>query len=263
MVILIVFGLCVLCFYTYALSPKDYTFSTYEYVNANIDEKLNGLKIAFISDINLTNQNSVDRLEKIVKELNEYPFDMIIFGGDLYDGQVFEEKAVGELFKNIDCKYGKFAVLGEKDKTSELEVTQILNNGGFEVLQNVSRTIYYKGSTMSLIACDEEADISALTSDLQPISLLICHQPDVFSKTQGTISLQLSGHSYGGSLYFPYIGALLAPEGAKTYNHGIYEKSGSILLVSNGVSGPASFPYKFLARNEMNFVILKSSSSTE
>lgn len=51
-------------------------------------------------------------------------------------------------------------------------------------------------------------------------------------------------------------------DGAKTYNHGIYQNSGSTLLVSNGFSGPSSFPYKFFARNEINIITLSSSSSS-
>ena len=50
---------------------------------------------------------------------------------------------------------------------------------------------------------------------------------------------------------------------AKIYNHGIYEESNSVLLVSNGFHGPASFPYKFLARNEINFITLNTSSNSQ
>lgn len=261
--LLIVFGLLFLGYYTYAISPKDYAFKTYEYVNKNVDSKLNGFKIAFISDINLTNTKSIERLSKMVDKLNEYPFDMIIFGGDLYDGSVIDSKNVSNTLKKISCKYGKFAILGEKDKATSLEVTQVLNDGGFEVLENVVRTIYYKETSFSLIACDESTDITSLKGDTKTIKIGITHQPDSFQSHQGKVNLQLSGHSYGGSIYIPYYGALLAPSGAKTYNHGIYEESGSTLLVSNGFSGPESFPYKFFARNEINFITINSSSKSQ
>ena len=260
--ILIVFGLLFLGYYTYAISPTDYTFTNYEYVHKNIDSKLNGFKIAFLSDVNLTNQKSVHRFKEMVNKLNGYPFDMVIFGGDLYDGSAIEAKEVSQILKNIDCKYGKFAILGEKDKTSSLEVTQIINDGGFEVLENTTRTIYYKESQFLLIANDEDNDISKLKADSKTIKIDVSHQPDTFISHQGKIDLQLSGHSYGGSLYIPYYGALLAPSCAKTYNHGIYEESGSTLVVSNGFSGPESFPYKFFARNQIYFITLQAKSST-
>lgn len=260
--ILIVFGLLFVGFYTYALSPKDYTFSNYEYIHKNINSNINGFKIAYISDIHLTNKNHLKRFQEMIEKLNNYPFDMVIFGGDLYDDSVFSAKEVSTALKNIDCKYGKFAILGENDKKSSLEVTQVLNDGGFEVIENEIRTIYYKDSSFLLLACDENSDISSLKGDTQTIKVAIAHQPDTFSQNQGKINLQLSGHSSGGSIYIPYYGPLMHIEGAKTYNHGIYEKSGSTLLVSNGFSGPSSFPYKFFARNEINFITLNTSSSS-
>lgn len=261
--LLIVFALLATGYYTYAISPTDYHFSNYEYVHQNVESKLNGFKIAFISDINLHNQKSLERLEKIISKLNDYPFDMVIFGGDLYDNSVFEAKEVASILKEIDCKYGKFAILGEKDQNSSLEVTQILNNGGFEVLENVARTIYYKDTSFLLYACDQFTDISSLEGETNTIKICVTHQPDSFTAHQGDIDLQLSGHSYGGTIYVPYLGSLLTPEGAKTYNHGIYQKSGSTLLVSNGLSGPEAFPYKFLARNEINLITLSTSSSPD
>lgn len=259
--LLIVFGLLFLGYYTYMISPTDYQLSTYEYVNKKIDSSLNGFKIAYIADTNLTNKKSVERFEKMISKLNDRPFDMVIFGGDLFDGTIIESKTVSQALKSIHCQYGKFAVLGEKDEVTSLEVTQILNEGGFEVLNNSVRTIYYKESQFLLYAFQEDSNFDDLKEDVKTITINIAHQPDSFITTQGKFDLQLSSHSYGGSIYIPYYGALLSPNGAKTYHHGIYEKGNSTLVVSNGFSGPSSFPYKFFAKNEINLISLNSSSS--
>ena len=258
--LLIVFSLLCIGYYVYAISPNDYQFQQYKYVHQNINSKLNGFKICFISDTNLTDKKSVERFKEMIKELNQQLFDMVIFGGDLYDSSVFSSKEVSQALKDIDCKYGKFAVLGEKDESSSLEITQIFNDGGFEVLENTTRPIYYKDTSFLLIASKYGSDISTLVNTKsETIKIAVTHQPDSFSTQKNKINLQLSGHSYGGSIYLPYIGGLILPDGAKTYNHGVYEEE-STLLVSNGFSGPSSFPYKFLASNEINFITLNSSS---
>ena len=167
--LLIVFGLFFTAYYTYAISPNDYTFSTYNYVNKDVTSALNGFKIAYISDTNLTDKESVSRLKKMIDKLNSYPFDMVIFGGDLYDGAIVESKDVSAALKSIECKYGKFAILGEKDNSSSLEVTQILNDGGFEVLENTARTIHYKEASFLLLACHQDTDISSLKGDTKTI----------------------------------------------------------------------------------------------
>lgn len=260
-IIIIVLALIILGSYAYFISPTDYTFHNYDYVHKNIASELNGFKIAFISDVNLNKQEDLTRFNKAIDELNEYPFDMVVFGGDLYDGKVFNTAEVSSALKKITCKYGKFAVLGEKDEKTSMEVTEVLNNGGFEVINNEARTLYYKDTSFIMIGCQSDADISKMKTNSKNITLCITHQPDSFTEHQSKVDLQISGHSYGGSLYIPLYGPLFPIEGAKKYNHGIYQQSESTLIVSNGFSGPSSFPYKLFARNEINFITLKTSST--
>ena len=256
--ILIVLSLIVTGVYTYFISPTDYCFKNEVFTHKNISSQLNGFKIAFISDINLTNQDDISRLNTIIDNLNEYAFDMLIFGGDLYEEKVFNTKDVAAILKKIHCKYGKFAILGEKDEKSSIEIQQILNNGGFEVLNNETRTLYYKETSFELIAASDDYDVSKIKQNAKLVTIGVCHQPDSFTKNKDYVDLQLSGHSYGGSLYIPLLGPLSTMEGAQIYNHGIYEEKKSSLIVSNGLSGPSSFPYKLFARNQILFVTLKS-----
>ena len=222
---------------------------------------VDGCKIGFISDINLQKSSDVTRLKKIVTSLNKENVDMVIFGGDLYDDQVFKTDEVSQILKSIQCQYGKLAILGERDEKSSLEVTQVLNNGGFEVLSNETRPIYYKETNFTLVAYDNEYDFSQFKTSQDKLILGISHQPDTFTQAKNVVDLQLSGHSYGGSVYLPYLGAMFPIEGAKTYNHGKYEEKNATLIISNGLSGPSSFPYKVLCPNQVNFVVLTSKSN--
>ncbi len=95
---------------------KPMNFTNEKYINSHISSQLNGFKIAFISDVNLTDQESLTRFQSIVNELNNYPFDMVIFGGDLYDEQVFKGDEVSKILKSIQPQYGNLAILGERDK---------------------------------------------------------------------------------------------------------------------------------------------------
>ena len=255
---IIVLSLVLLGIYAYAFSPDDYSFYAKDYLFDTLSDELSGITIAYFSDLNLTDDASIEHFSEIVDEINEHPFDLIIFGGDLFDDTVFKAAEVASLLKNIECSYGKFALLGDKDQTSTTEVTQILNDGGFEVLKNEKRTIYYNNATFTLIADDEQFDITELELNQDEFTLCIAHTPDTFIQNKGKVTLQISGHSYGGSIYIPYLGALIKEEGAKTYNHGTYSEEGSTLVVSNGVSGPSSFPYKLFARNHIELITLKN-----
>ena len=164
--------------------------------------------------------------------------------------------------------YPEFAKIAEEEGFPEIAKVcqdvykrQVLNNGGFEVLSNETRPIYYKETNFTLVAYDDEYDFSQFKTSQDKLILGISHQPDTFTQAKNVVDLQLSGHSYGGSVYLPYLGAMFPIEGAKTYNHGKYEEKNATLIVSNGLSGPSSFPYKVLCPNQVNFVVLTSKSN--
>lgn len=256
--LIIVFGILYLTYTTYFISPTAYAITNETYTHQKINSSLNGLKIAYISDLNLNEKTGLKTLEKAINDLNKRPFDMVIFGGDLYDGKIFQSKDVSALLKKIVCKYGKFAILGDKDEDAKTETIQTLQNGGFEVLDNEVRTLYYKDTSLTLIAANDKSQIADFETNPKTIQLCVAHEPDTFANHKGKIDLQLSGHSYGGSIYIPYFGPLIPQDGAKIYNHGTYKEKGSTLIVSNGFSGPESFPYKLFSKNQILIVTLKT-----
>ena len=255
LLIIIVLLLVFVGFYTYAISPTSYSFNKTTYNHQYIDDHLNGMTIAYLSDIHLSDDKSLERFKSIIDELNQYPFDMVIFNGDLYDNHVFSNQEVSSLLKSIYCKYGKFALLGDKDLNHESEITTILNDGGFEVLNNELRTIYYNDTTFELVASND--DISNHEYKDNTFTLCIAHKPDTFLFNKNYAELQLSGHSLGGQFYLPYIGPIFKTEGALTYNHGIYEEENATLIVSNGITGTKDNPYKFISTNHIELITLK------
>lgn len=253
--VLVVLSIIVAGGYTYFISPDDYKFSTYEYTSSKIPSVFDHFKIAFFSDVHINSKEDVKRFETIIKELNTKTFDMVIFGGDLYEEDIISSEEVSKILKSIECQHGKFAVLGEKDKA--LEITELLTKGGFEVLNNQQRTIYYENKTISLLGLNHQ-DASTLINDTNKtlFQLAVSHMPDTFKNNEKVVDLQLSGHSNGGNIYIPFIGGMVLDENCKTYNHGIYETPNSTLYVTNGVKGTSDFPFKLFAANEIKFITL-------
>lgn len=254
--VLIVLSLLLITAYTYFISPDDYTFSSSQYITQKIPSVFDHFKIAFFSDCHLKTKYDIQRFSEIIDELNEKTFDMAIFGGDLYEGDAIETNEVSKILKKIDCQYGKFAVLGEKDN-STIEIIETLNEGGFEVLNNEQRTIYYKNKKISLLGLNGKNASKAITKENKNLfKIAVSHYPDTFDKNYKNIDLQLSGHSNGGYIYFPLLGSLITDENCNVYNHGSYTKSNAKLYVTNGLKGTSKIPYKFLSRNEIQFITL-------
>ncbi len=257
-ILLIVFAFLFSLGYIFLYSPKAYSFNEYTYSSSKINTNLEGTTVACISDVHLDDAKSLERFKSIIKDFNEYPVDIVFFLGDLYDEGVFNSEEVSQILKTIECKYGKFAILGDKDLKNEIQVKTLLNNGGFEVLEEGVRPLYINNTSINLISASLDTKTGKIKKQDKTFSLALSHTPDTFTSLNNKIDLQLSGHSCGGYIHLPLLGSMIKTEGAKTYTHGLYTKESSTLIISNGISAPTSFPYKIGAKNEIIMIKLKN-----
>lgn len=257
--IVLIGGFSYLAFYHL---PYAVTVSKNQVVSSQLPEEFNQFKVGFFSDLDLKNEDDITRLERIVTEINAQDYDLVLFGGDLFDQQIINNENVISQLKNIQANYGKFAVLGEKDYINVVEVTNILELSGFEVLSNENRTIYYNNSSILLLGLESADNLDTLinSSNSGSYKIALVHQPDFFTNSiNKQINLQLSGHSHGGYIYIPFLGPLITKEGATTYNHGRYDEGSSTLLVSNGLGMESDQSARLFCTPEITEVILSIS----
>ena len=62
----------------------------------------------------------------------------------------------------------------------------------------------------SVVPHDLAARMSAVTSDAEPV-LLLTHNPDVFPSVPERVTLTIAGHTHGGQVQLPWIGAPIVP----------------------------------------------------
>ena len=215
-----------------------------------VDKSLYDLKIAFISDIHYNHFMNYDRLNKMIETINKNKPDIIIFGGDLFDNpETYEissetRNELIECLKGLEAEYGKFAVLGEEDHHEHVDkVEDLLFQADFELLNNESILINKNNSTsINLIGIDSivggNADIEKAFEnvDTSLFTIVVSHAPDIFNQLPfNDIDLVLSGHSHGGQISLPLIGAVKLVEGAMKYSLGTYYLNETTLIVSNGL----------------------------
>ncbi len=257
-----IIGFIVICLFicminVFAFSKNAYKISTTEVVSSKLPNEFNNFTIAYFSDVHLNNKKDVNRFLTIINDLNQNDFDMVLFGGDLYESKIIEQNKIIKALSSIHTKYGKFAVLGNEDDEASSENISLLNDGGFEVLDNEQRVIYYKKSKIYLYGESTKGNVS-INDD--GYSLVLSHYPDTFKLNKKTCDLQLSGHTGGGYIYLPFIGSLIKDKNGKLYSHGTYKEKNATLIVSNGISPKSSFPYKLNTKNEVNLITLKKSA---
>lgn len=254
---------------TMGLTTKEYTI-----IDKNIPEGFDGLKIVHFSDIHYNRAITLKKIESIVKEINLIKPDIVVFTGDLLDKDAIltntDYDELGKILKKINAPSGKYAILGNHDYEKEEEnAIKILKNSNFTYLENTYDIIYDKygnkvfiGGIGSVIQNKDDIDktLNSLSNkDNISYKIILIHEPDIADEitTGYKINLILAGHSHGGQIRLPLIGALYAPPYAKKYQNEYYKINDCNLYISTGI-GVSTINYRLWDKPSINFYRINS-----
>jgi predicted MPP superfamily phosphohydrolase len=104
-------------------------------------------------------------------------------------------------------------------------------------------------------------EVTAQLSD-NGAAILLAHEPDFAdtSAATGRFDLQLSGHTHGGQVVLPFMGAPILPYLGRKYGSGLY-KVGEMLQYTNRGVGMARLPIRINCPPEITLFVLESLSS--
>ncbi|MBP1961713.1 metallophosphoesterase [Paenibacillus aceris] len=253
--------------YSSYIEPKWYDFTRITLSFERLPNSFHGLKLVQFSDLHIGHHFNLQDLEHIVTLINKEKPDILTFTGDLFDAQITEDPALtSKLLASLEAPLGKWAVLGNHDKWVDTNQTlPILQEGGFQTLLNAFNKIAYKGQSIQIAGVEDKLtgkpDITKTLhgANAQMFTLLLSHCPDFANEAAAfPIDLQLSGHSHGGQVRLPVVGALFTPLQGKNYVMGLYEVPNSKLLVyTNRGIGTTFLPFRFLCRPEITVITLE------
>lgn len=216
--------------------------------------KLNGLTIAQISDLHITDFN-IELIEHTIDVLNRLKPDIVAMTGDaICNGKKFLPH-LKTLFKNIDSKYGNFACIGNHDHSdgdNSLAIQNIYNKANFQVLMNNSAKVNVNGETIYLAGADDielgEQNLIAMAKDIpkEAKSVFLTHNPVNFKQlAELNPDLVLAGHTHGGQI-FPAVSKFIYRLIYKSdYISGFYFLEKSKLYVNRGIGTALLSPLIF------------------
>jgi len=89
--------------------------------------------------------------------------------------------------------------------------------------------------------------------------VLLAHEPDYADYVaRYPVDLQLSGHSHGGQVRFPFVPPLFLPEMAKKYVWGLY-RIGELTLYTNPGLGTIRVPVRLNCPPEVTLISVRRS----
>jgi predicted MPP superfamily phosphohydrolase len=170
--------------------------------------RIKNLKIAFVADFHLQEGTNVQFVEKFAKKIAEINPDLMVFGGDIVEGDRQDENMTHfeDLIKNIKTRYGIFGVLGNHEYYGGEDKGSFFYKAGINVLCDtiivVDSSFNLGGRYDSHFRDRKSIDVfmKSVTDSLPMI--LIDHRPSEIDQASKTVAdVQLSGHTHNGQLF--------------------------------------------------------------
>jgi len=241
---------------------------------ANLPDGFHGFRIAQISDIHLDEYTEPFFLDRVVTRINELRPDLVLLTGDFVTHGALSFLAskhaphrCAEILSSLKTPQ-VFAVLGNHDVAFDAAiVTRALNQFRIPVLSNSFIPIERNDSRIWLCGVRDPGTSSpdpnlAIPERPDGPVILMAHAPDyadaVVRHPRGKlVDLMLSGHTHGGQIRLPLLGALILPPLGQKYVEGLFRFGNMQLYVNRGI-GTVGLPFRLNCPAEITIHMLQS-----
>lgn len=235
-------------------------------ITLNSDKVTEDINIIQISDFH--NSKYINR-DKIIEEVGNIDPDLIFLTGDIIDAKTEDIKPALNLVKgliNITDRiyfvWGNHECGNEKGK----EFVKSLEKTGVNVLENENVIVKIKNDEVNICGVEfyikrEEYKKSLQGIDYKNYTILLSHSPNrPIYYSSGVEDLIVSGHTHGGQVRLPIIGAVVAPGQGffPKYDKGLFKLGNSHIYIDSGL-GNSVFPIRFLNRVQISNIKINPS----
>jgi hypothetical protein len=229
-----------------------------------------GLRLAFLSDIHHSRVVPRTYIRHVVALANAQKPDVILLGGDYITHGREWVKPCMRVLGGLRAPGGVFAVLGNHDHYSNAagHTKEALRTNGIVELTNTGTWIERAGARLRLCGVGDfwrdvqDIDAALGTTRRDETALLLSHNPDYVEKIHDRrVGLVLSGHTHGGQVRLPFIGAPVVPSKfGQKYVEGLVRGPVAQVFVTRGV-GTISPPVRFNCPPEVALLTLTRGNS--
>lgn len=204
---------------------------------SGLPEALAGLRIGLLTDIHRSDTVPHSLIAGAVRLMMQEAPDLIILGGDYvtWGNRRFVTPAA-ESLAPLSAPHGVFAILGNHDDDRDMPAA--LAATGVTVLRDARTRLTIRGETLELAGIRywtrKLSEIARVLRGASPNVILLAHNPLRLAEAAALdVPLVLSGHTHGGQVVLPGIGAFAAREFPVVAGTG--RRQGTAIFVSRGV----------------------------
>jgi len=220
-----------------------------------------GVRVGFVTDLHhseFTTQADIARAVDLV--MAQRP-DLIVLGGDYVSfGERRYMEPCAEALAPLTAPNGVFAILGNHDDDREMPAA--LERRGFAVLRDRRTNITMNRAPLILAGIRywtrQPADVARVVSPSAIPTILLAHDPRRFAQAiELAVPAVLSGHTHGGQVVLPFIGAPAARRFPVVAGSAV--RTGTSIFVSRGV-GTVYLPLRINCPPEVALITLRHAS---
>ena len=241
---------------------------------------LEGLTIVELCDLHLGVGFGASNLAESVEVVNRLAPDVIVLCGDIVSRRARNITPHLPILASLQAKYGIYAVLGNHDVRTDPDfVARSLAQAGITVLRNEAAVLTVGETPLWLLGIEDTGFTDGHFRDFRSVwqglsdrlaallaplpedapRFLLVHNPDFTQMLPtGRIDLALTGHTHGGQVRLPLLGALRVPScfGQK-FTNGLVSGPSTLVYTSRGL-GTIPPTIRFLCRPEITLLRLHS-----
>jgi uncharacterized protein len=176
----------------------------------NLPATWHGRVAAFVSDTHLGHVRGYHFANRLVALLSRFAPDIILIGGDMYDGTAGDARRLASPLEKLAPPLGTYFVAGNHEEFGDpAKYLEAVRGSGVHVLNNEKVVI----DGLQLVGVHHRDSVQPerfrtilRNADLDPdtASILLTHSPNQLPiAAEEKIGLQLSGHTHAGQ-FFPF-----------------------------------------------------------
>ncbi|MEW6771268.1 MAG: metallophosphoesterase [Bacillota bacterium] len=245
----------------YTVEVRQYTVRV-----AGLPSGLNGFTILHLSDLH--GKEFGRNQEKLAALIKKQEYDLVAITGDLVNKYDPKNEPVARLLEHLKGKPVYF-VPGNHDRWTGFQTEKILRKHGVHILINEAEKIARGDRHIWVVGVDDpyikrdrlDAALRGVT-DAAPV-ILLAHAPNIFPEAvQRKVHLLLVGHTHGGQVRLPFVGAVTVPgQGLfPEWDYGVFRLGKTTLIINAGL-GESGIPLRFNCKPEIVLVTLSAESN--
>lgn len=239
--------------------------NTYRIPVPHLPESFSGFRIVHLTDLHYGFLVPLGIIRHVVDRANRLEPDAIVCTGDYVHEKNSSRQIdrVWPVLSGLSAPSGVYSVLGNHDHWASTARSAYWLKKSGQDLRHTAVRLERRGQALWFAGAGDlwgdKADLDNLVGMIpnQECRIVLAHNPDTADTPhRARVDLMLSGHTHGGQVNLPLVGAPVLPVNNRNYTSGLKQSlSGARVFISKGI-GWAIYPVRFNCYPEISVLEL-------